>query len=160
MSTWLKWRRAQPSGSSLWSTCSFIGLVVIKFRILGSSAIATQWEVPIYGWRSMYRFSLLPLRVPGSLSRAGAHVVLSILATFFTYATRAESMTYTMASMTARGKHATESGEHRSLNGLKIFWGVSIAMFEFTFFSPESLRRCKALRLSGNSSPRKSLRAV
>jgi choline-glycine betaine transporter len=117
-----------------------IGFIVMWFGTLGSSGIFMQmngadiWEaITTHGFPvSLFAYlKVLPWKT--------FFIIMGFAAILFSFITQAESMTYTMAGMTARDKRATEDGEQKSPTGLKIFWGVSIAIMGFVLIQSGGL---------------------
>ena len=118
-----------------------IGFVVIWFGTFGSSAIAQQMfnGHDIWGAIENFGFSVSLFAYLQTLPLKTIMLVLRFLAIFFSFITQSESMTYTMAGMTAADKSETDEGEQRSPAFLKVFWGGTIAVMGFVLLKSGGL---------------------
>lgn len=109
-----------------------IGFVVVWFGTFGSSAIFQQMNGhDIWGAIQEFGFPVAQFAYLKTLPLDKIAILFGFLAVFFSFITQSESMTYTMAGMTAKDKGETETGEQKSPHLLKIFWGGSIALMGY-----------------------------
>lgn len=118
-----------------------VGFVIAWFGIFGSSAIFQQMNGhDIWGVIQEYGFPVAQFAYLKTLPGSGFLIVLGFLATFFSFVTQSESMTYTMAGMTSADKSETATGEQNSPAFLKIFWGVAIAVMGYVLLKAGGLQ--------------------
>ncbi|WP_409969360.1 BCCT family transporter [Bengtsoniella intestinalis] len=109
-----------------------IGFVVVWFGTFGSSAIFQQMMGnDIWGQVEAFGFPVSLFAYLNTLPCKSILTLLGFLAIFFSFITQSESMTYTMAGMTAKDNSADETGEQKSPRFLKVFWGGSISLMGF-----------------------------
>ena len=109
-----------------------IGFIFVWFGFFGSSAIFKQMNgFDIWGEIEAFGFPVALFSYLKTLPWEGIMIALGFLAILFSFVTQSESMTYTMAGMTAADKGENEIGEQKSPTYLKIFWGGAIAIMGY-----------------------------
>lgn len=109
-----------------------VGFIIVWFGTFGSSAIHIQMNGGEI-WQAIeeYGFPVALFAYLRELPLSGILFLFGFLAIFLSFTTQSESMTYTMAGMTAADKTEDECGEQKSPAGLKIFWGAAVAVFGY-----------------------------
>lgn len=117
-----------------------VGFVIVWFGTFGSSAIHQQMNgAQIWEAIQEYGFPVAQFAYLKTLPWSQIMIVFGFLAVFFSFITQSESMTYTMAGMTAADKSEDEMGEQKSPAFLKIFWGAAIAIMGFVLLQAGGL---------------------
>ena len=117
-----------------------IGFVVVWFGTFGSSAIFQQMNgVDIWGAIEQFGFPVSFFAYLKALPWPQIMMILGFVAVFMSFLTQSESMTYTMAGMTAADRGETDIGEQKSPVYLKVFWGGAIAVMGYVLLQSGGL---------------------